>query len=140
METKICPKCGIETNNFSPKVKVCRICKKKSNDVTNIEMLSDRSSAYGKKYPDIKNANIVYEFYYDDGSSAYIGETKNGSYRIWEHYNDKVKSFCKYLTKEERKAIFNYRELWSGDNDLKRKMMETSFIKAKQPQFNTVYK
>ncbi len=78
---KTCKKCGYEGNNFTERdlTGYCRPCKSKANKRNNPKMVSNRHESYNKPYPDVENAKCVYEFYYDDGTSAYVGETKNGS-------------------------------------------------------------
>ena len=107
-------------------------CKKCYNEVYS----KNRHLSHSREYSG--HRNMVYGFKEND-EFVYIGETKNGGFRIWEHYNDKVKSFCKELSPFERQLKYKFHVLWYGDNDEYRKYQEKELIKLHKPKYNKTW-
>ena len=110
-------------------------CRDNTNKNTNSKIKRNRNGVYSKKY-NVPNT-IVYSFSGANGI-AYIGSTDNGSFRIWEHYNDKVKSFCSEMSPLRRQISFKYDVLWHGDNYEDAQHQEKLAIQAHQPKFNII--
>ena len=89
------------------------------------------------KYPAPKKA--VYAIFNEEGTLMYIGESSNTPIRLFSHFQ-RGGSNSGLISKGYDTTNWSYGILWSGDNDLLRKIKERELIKALQPKINKRYK
>ena len=134
---KTCYKCGYTGEDFSPKVKCCRSCKREQNKIDNARhQFKNRSNTYRSKFrvPDIG----VYAFE-ENGEIVYVGSSDGMPFRLYEHYTVKTgKSFCRDLNRLDREIRFRWHVLWHGDNLSDAIHQEKMLIQIHQPKFNKI--
>ena len=131
---RICETCKESEVDFSRETsKNCKSCtdKKRGNLYSN----KNRSIGFKNKY---KVPSIITYAFKDGDKIVYVGSTNNGGYRIWEHYYDKVKSFCRDLDPIRRELKYTYHVLWHGDSLEDAVHMEKLNIQTHQPKFNQI--
>ncbi len=136
MGTKTCSKCSVElsldhfqSNGNGGLRSDCKECHGKQVRPNN----ERRNEHFSKKYP-TPHSKCVYALKDKEGDIVYVGESTETSKRIYEHFNDKHKSSLIKNGVDPKEC--GYEILWSGDNDMKRKLKEKAFMVEHNGQFN----
>ena len=90
-----------------------------------------------KQYP--APLKSIYAIYDDQSVLQWIGESKNTPIRLYTHFN-KLGTAKGVIDKVDNMDGWRYEILWSGENDLERKILERKFIKELQPVLNKQFK
>ena len=143
---KQCSRCRKETGDLDPEgnkvffrigYNRCDRCTR-DNKARNSRILEERRLLYPTPFN-----NIVYGFK-ENGEFIYIGSSKDGPLRIWEHMEKKsMKSIfhTNGINKLYRKMNFTWHVIWNGDdgdNDT-RLYQEKELIKLHKPKYNKTW-
>ena len=134
-EAKTCPDCGDYTTNWCKTCECCRVCKADKNKITNDKHDTNKTRLERAflKYP--APVKCIYSIYKHE-NLVYIGETKRGSERLLEHFQQNPVNSV--LHEKGNVNQFSYKILWDGTDYSKqeRLMRESVLIQALKPKYN----
>ena len=140
---KTCSRCKKEEGDLTPEgnptyfiagYKRCARCTSQ-NESRNARIVNERRAMYPTPHD-----TIVYAFK-EGNEFVYIGSTKEGPLRIWEHLNKKsMKSVfhCLGINRLQREMRFSWHVLWNGDEIKNAHHQEKMLIQIHQPKFNKI--
>jgi len=110
----------------------CKECRKSENARTN----SRRRDISRNKYP---TPHDICTYAIKEGDEiVYIGSTEYGPYRLWEHFNDKKKTFCREESPLVKRLKYTWHIVWHGGTYDDAKHQEKVLIQIHQPKFNII--
>ena len=125
---KACTRCG---DDNATNLAYCQKCTDYFKEFGN----PNRYTRYNSKYGWPEDVVIgVYGWTDYRGDLVYIGKTKRGAFRIWEHYNDAHKS--SFLNKGIDPKSLKQNLLWHGDCEDDMKVVEDELIDVHRPVYN----
>ena len=134
---------------LNTKVKECHVCGEEKEFYATGSRCIDCMKEYQKKIDSkrfgkfAQQYNVpmkcVYGIYDPQGELVYIGESSQAPVRLETHLGKRGPGLKNKLPNRDTTG-YTYKVLWSGENEIMRKIQERNLIQIHQPKFNILYK